>query len=158
MINARGETVDSKPSFRRAFASRRCLIPTDGYYEWKKVAGGKQPYLIEPNDGGILAMAGLWEENCRIAEDGTPIRTCTIITTDANQTTSKVHNRMPVILSLRDHEQWLDPGFRDTETLKALLAPAPEDLLQMTPVSRYVNSPKNDDEQCVAAVDLDSEA
>jgi putative SOS response-associated peptidase YedK len=154
MINARSETVDSKPSFRKAFASRRCLIPADGYYEWKKVSDGKQPFLIEPKDGGILAMAGLWEENSRIAEDGTPIRTCTILTSEANQTTSVVHDRMPVLLSQRDHEQWLDPGFRDTEELKALLAPAPEDLLQMTPVSRHVNSPKNDDEECVAAVDL----
>jgi len=155
MINARCETVDCKPSFRKAFASRRCLIPTDGYYEWKKLADGKQPFLIQRNDGGLLAMAGLWEENSRIAEDGTPVRTCTIITTDANQMTSAIHDRMPVFLSQRDHEQWLDPGYRETEKLKALLAPAPEELLQVTPVSRHVNSPKNDDEQCVTAVNLD---
>lgn len=157
MINARSETVDSKPSFRKAFATRRCLIPTDGYYEWKKVADGKQPFLIEPNDGGVLAMAGLWEENCRIAEDGTPIRTCTVITTEANQATSKIHNRMPVFLGQHDHEQWLDPSFGNSKTLKALLAPATDDLLRITPVSRYVNSPKNDDENCVEAVNLDTE-
>lgn len=158
LINARSETVDSKPSFRRAFASRRCLIPADGYYEWKKGANGKQPFLIEPSDGGILTMAGLWEENRRIAEDGTSIRTCTILTTDANRATSQVHHRMPVFLCQRDRTRWLDPGVRDTESLKSMLAPAPDELLRLTPVSRYVNSPRNDGEQCVVPVRLESDS
>jgi putative SOS response-associated peptidase YedK len=149
MINARGETVDSKPSFRKAFATQRCLIPCDGYFEWKKLPDGKQPYLIEAAGGGLLAMAGLWEENRKIAHDGAAIRTCTIITTEASQATREVHDRMPVFVDLRDHEQWLDPGFRDPGKLKRLLVPAPDDLLQMTAVSRRVNSPKFDDEQCV---------
>lgn len=153
MINARSETVDTKPSFRKAFASRRCLIPADGYYEWKKVADGKQPYLIERRDGGMLAMAGLWESNRKIAEDGTAIQTCTILTTSANQTTGEIHQRMPVFLDVDDHEQWLDPGYRDTEQLKQLLTPAPEDWLQLTAVSRRVNSPKQDDAECITPVD-----
>lgn len=152
MINARGETVDSKPSFRRAFASRRCLIPADGYYEWKKQADGKQPYLIERPDHGVFAMAGLWEENSKVTADGTPIRTCTVITTSANQVTGDVHDRMPVILDFADHETWLDPGFRDTDALNALLRPAPDDWLQLTAVSRRVNSPKHDDAECVDPV------
>lgn len=147
MINARGETVDSKPSFRNAFASRRCLIPTDGYYEWKKVTGGKQPYLMERSGGGVLAMAGLWEENKRVAD--VPIRTCTIITTDANETTADLHHRMPVFLNPEDFDQWLDPGYRDLASLKKLMTPADEDLLVVRPVSRRVNNVKHDDEQCV---------
>lgn len=156
LINARSETIDSKPSFRRAFASRRCLIPADGYYEWKKVADGKQPFLIERRDGGLLAMAGLWEENLKIAEDHTPIRSCTVITTEANQTTSGIHHRMPVILRADDYDRWLDPGFHDGPELKSLLGPAKDDLLKVTPVSRHVNSPRNDDEECVAPVELNS--
>ncbi|MFK8111978.1 MAG: SOS response-associated peptidase [Rubripirellula sp.] len=147
MINARGETIDSKPSFRKAFATRRCLILMDGYYEWKKVADGKQPYLIESANNGLLAMAGLWEENSRVAN--TPIQTCTIITTNANQTTSGLHHRMPVFLDPSNYDQWLDPGFQDPGPLKALLKPASEDLLQMRAVSRRVNSPKHDDADCL---------
>ncbi len=152
MINARGETVDSKPSFRRAFASRRCLIPADGFFEWKKVDGGKQPYLIEPAAGGILAMAGIWEENSKIAEDDTPIHTFTIITTSANKLMSQLHDRMPVLLDANDFERWLDPGFRDVQQLKQLLVPAADDLLRMTAVSKRVNSPRNDDIECVTPV------
>jgi len=152
MINARGETVDSKASFKKPFASRRCLIPADGYYEWVKTDDGKQPHLIEPVGGGLFAMAGLWETNRRATDDGTPIRSCTIITTDANQTTSHVHDRMPVILGPSDYEQWLDPGFRDTDELKKLLTPAPEDLLETRPVSRHVNNARNEDAQCVEPV------
>lgn len=152
MINARGETVDSKPSFRRAFASRRCLIPTDGFYEWKKVDGGKQPYLIEPVAGKMLAMAGLWEENRKIVVDDTPICTFTIITTSANKEMSQLHDRMPVLLDANDMERWMDPGYRNVEELKQLLVPAVDDSLQMTAVSRHVNSPRNDDIECVTPV------
>lgn len=148
MINARGETVDSKASFKKAFVSRRCLIPADGYYEWMKTDDGKQPYLIQPRGGGLFAMAGLWETNRRVAEDDVPIRTCTIITTNANQATSHLHHRMPVILDENDFDRWLDPGFRDSEALKELLLPAPEDLLNTTPVSRHVNNPRNEDPKC----------
>lgn len=149
MINARGETVDTKPSFHKAFATRRCLIPVDGYFEWMKTDDGKQPYLIEPVAGGVLAMAGLWEENRKVSDDGSTIRTCTIITTSANRKTSTLHDRMPVLLDREDHDRWLDPGFRDVQELKGLLVPAAEELLDMTPVSHRVNSPKYDDEACV---------
>jgi putative SOS response-associated peptidase YedK len=149
MINARGETIDSKPSFRQAFAARRCLIPADGYFEWLKSATGKQPYLIEAADGGMLALAGLWEENRRIAQDGTPIRSCTIVTTSANEATRWLHDRMPVIIARRDHDLWLDPGAGDAALLRRLMAAAPDELLRMTPVSRHVNNAKHDDPRCV---------
>lgn len=153
MINARGETVDSKPSFRSAFKSRRCLIPADGYYEWKKTSEGKQPYLIEPSGGGIMAMAGLWEENSRVTEDGTPIRTCTIITTRSSDAMAGLHDRMPVLIDEADFGRWLDPGFRDVDDLKALLEPAADDALTMHAVSKRVNSPKHDDVECVEPIE-----
>ncbi len=153
MINARGETVDSKPSFKRAFASRRCLIPADGYYEWMKTEDGKQPYLIERPDHGMLAMAGLWEVNKKLGSDDQPLVSCTIITTDANRATSKIHDRMPVFVDEAAFDIWLDPGFRDAEKLKAILAPADDRLLQPIAVSRRVNSPKNDDPACVQPVE-----
>ncbi|MEM1069937.1 MAG: SOS response-associated peptidase [Planctomycetota bacterium] len=152
MINARGETVDSKPSFQRSFAARRCLIPADGYYEWMKTNDGKQPYLIEPSKGGILAMAGLWDSNGRVTEDGTEICSCTIITTESNQDTAELHDRMPVFLEPENHDRWLDPGMRDTEALKALLRPAPTDSLKTTAISRHVNNPRHEDPTCVVPV------
>jgi len=152
MINARAETVDSKPSFRRAFVSRRCLIPADGFFEWKKVDGGKQPYLIEPAKGGVLAMAGLWESNQKATLDGSPIQTFTIITTVANQMMSQLHHRMPVFLNEEAFDRWLDPAFRNTEQLKGLLAPVADDCLTMKPVSKRVNNPRNDDAQCVEPI------
>jgi putative SOS response-associated peptidase YedK len=152
MINARGETVDSKPSFRRAFSSRRCLIPTDGFYEWKKVATGKQPYLIEQADGGVMAMAGLWEDNAKLGNSDVPLRTFCVITTAANRTMASLHDRMPVILSSQHFDTWLDPGYRDADALKQLLIPAPDDLLRLTAVSTRVNSPKHDDVECIQPI------
>ena len=154
MINARGETVDEKPSFRKSLMARRCLIPADGYFEWQKTSDGKQPYLIEMAAGGVFAMAGLWEENRKATGDGTTLLSCTVITTDANRTTGQVHDRMPVILDPDQYDRWLDPGFRDTGALKGMLDSAAEDLLELTPVSRHVNNPKNDDAQCVSPLTL----
>ncbi len=154
MINARGETIDSKPSFRRAFASRRCLVLADGYFEWKKIDGGKQPYLIQQPGSGPFAMAGLWEENSKVTADGSKLATCTIITTEANQVTREVHDRMPVILAPDQQQPWLDPTNRDTGQLKSLLRPATGDLLRLTPVSQRVNSPKNDDAACIEPVTI----
>jgi len=148
MINARSETLDSKPSFKQAFMTRRCLIPMDGYYEWVQTPDGKQPFLIEPADGSVQFMAGLWEQNKRIDSEKT-IQSCTIITTSANASTAHLHPRMPVFLQKSDHSQWLDPHARDLGTLKRLLRPAVEDLLRLTPVSQHVNSPRNEDAQCV---------
>ncbi len=152
MINARGETVHSKPSFRKAFAQQRCLILADGYYEWKKMDNGKQPYLIEQRDSRPMLFAGLWERNDRVTDDGSMLRTCTIITTDANETTKAVHDRMPVILDIQTLQRWIDPGYRDLDKLRSLLVPIANDRLKITAVSTHVNSPQNDDDRCVLPI------
>jgi putative SOS response-associated peptidase YedK len=122
MINARSETVAEKPSFRRAFKERRCLIPADGFYEWQKTNGGKQPYYLRMKSGRPFAFAGLWES---WNGDGNEIRSCTILTTNPNNIAREVHNRMPVILPPEVYEIWLDPDVREKEHLLSLLAPYP---------------------------------
>ena len=143
MINARSETAPEKPSFRSAFKRRRCLIPADGFYEWKREEGGKQPFYIHMKDGRPFAFAGLWED----WNDG-EIRSCTILTTSANELVGEVHERMPVILPTEDRDAWLDPE-AETQELVSLLRPYPGDDLETFPVSRFVNSPRNNDERCV---------
>jgi putative SOS response-associated peptidase YedK len=146
MINARSETVPEKPSFRRAFRERRCLILADGFYEWKRTNDGKQPYYIRMEGGRPFAFAGLWESWRGGREE---IRSCTILTTEANDRVSNIHHRMPVILAPEDHELWLDPDVREADLLLPLLAPYPDDVMEAYPVSRFVNRPTNDDPRCV---------
>jgi putative SOS response-associated peptidase YedK len=148
MINARGETVSEKPAFRQAFRRRRCLIPADGFYEWQKVPGGKQPWFISRRDDIPLAFAGLWERwDKRGTED--PVETCTIVTTAANATLAPLHDRMPVILGPQDWDSWLGAN-TPPEALVDLLRPAADDLLGARPVSRRVNSPGNDGPELLA--------
>jgi putative SOS response-associated peptidase YedK len=149
MINARSETAAEKPSFRGAFKKRRCLIVADGFYEWQKVNGGKQPYYIRMEDGSPFAFAGLWESWGKYGEE---IRSCTILTTEANHLVGEVHHRMPVILPPENYEVWLDPDMREAEPLLDLLRPYPDEEMEAYPVSRFVNSPSNDDERCVESV------
>jgi len=146
MINARAETAHEKPSFRRAFRERRCLIPADGFYEWKRTNGTKQPYYIHMKEGRPFAFAGLWESWRE--EDGPEVRSCAILTTRPNALASEIHDRMPVILPAGSREAWLDPE-AEKEELLALLEPYPEDEMEAYPVSRYVNSPQNNDPRCV---------
>jgi putative SOS response-associated peptidase YedK len=141
MINARAETVAEKPSFRRAFKVHRCLILADGFYEWKKTDGGKQPYHVKMEDGSLFAFAGLWET----WQNGEEIRSCTIITTDANDLMSEIHHRMPVILHPEDYAMWLDHDFEEKEVLTTLLKPYPADVMEAYPVSRRVNKPSNNE-------------
>src|SRR5262249_23577950 len=108
MINARAETAATKPSFRSAFRSRRCLLVADGYYEWQKQAGAKQPFYIRLKGGKLFAFAGLWERWA--PTDGEAIESCTILTTAANELTKPIHDRMPVIVDPRDYGQWRDPA------------------------------------------------
>jgi putative SOS response-associated peptidase YedK len=155
MINARSETVQEKPSFRTAFKHRRCLVLADGYYEWRKLNGEKQPYYIRRNDNLPFAMAGLWE-SWRPKEpdsDDSSLETCTLMTTSANRLTQKVHDRMPVILGPNDLERWLSESSGSEDLLK-LLRPAPEDELVMEPVSRIVNSPRRDEPGCIEPIEL----
>jgi putative SOS response-associated peptidase YedK len=145
MINARSETVTEKPSFKYAFNKRRLLIPASGFFEWKKEGGVSQPYYIYRKDEKIFSMAGLWE---RWEKGKTPLETCTILTTNPNSLVAPYHDRMPVIIDPRHYEVWLDPA-AETETLKALLAPAPAEELAVRPVSRLVNSPANDSPELI---------
>jgi putative SOS response-associated peptidase YedK len=151
LINARGETVAEKPSFRSAFTKRRCLIVADGFYEWQKLAGGKkQPYYIHFKDDAPFAFAGLWES---WNGEGEAVESCTIITTSANDVMQPLHDRMPVILSAADYDSWLDPTFKDKAALKELLKPCPADWLETYPVSTRVNNPKHDEPACLERID-----
>jgi putative SOS response-associated peptidase YedK len=146
MINARSETAPEKPSFRRAFRERRCLIPADGFYEWRRTNGAKQPYYIHMQDGRPFAFAGLWESWSKGGEG--EVRTCTILTTGANAIVGEIHERMPVIVAPDAYEVWLDPASEKDE-LRGLLAPFSGDEMEAYPVSRFVNSPSNNDPRCV---------
>jgi putative SOS response-associated peptidase YedK len=147
MINARAETLASKPAYRRPFKSRRCLIPADGFFEWQRVASGKQPYYIGVGGQQPFAMAGLWES--WKGADGERIESCAIITTEANPLLAQIHNRMPVILEPEGCGIWLDHGQADTEAVKALLQPFAVERMFAHPVSTRVNSPANNDAACV---------
>ena len=148
-INARAETVDSKPAFRAAFKYRRCLIPASGFFEWKP-ENGKRPYCIRSVKQPLIAFAGLhehWDDN-----KGNSIDSCTILVTQANARIQPIHERMPVILKPADYSAWLDPGNQDTAKLKSLLVPWPEADTLVYPISRRINNPRNDDPQCVEPV------
>lgn len=144
LINARGETIAEKPSFRGGFKYKRCLIPVDGFYEWKSTPGvkTKTPYYIHMNDRKPFAFAGLWDE--WRSPDGGEVRTCTIITTEPNELMSTLHNRMPVILNQKDYAEWLDPAPRTPDSLLHLIQPFPVDRMSAYPVSTMVNTPNND--------------
>jgi putative SOS response-associated peptidase YedK len=153
LINARADTVATKPSFRSAFKRKRCLIPVDGFYEWKAIPGQKtkQPYLIGVRDVPVFAFAGLWEH--WTDPDGKRVDSCTIITTDANELMQQVHNRMPVILDPADYGRWLDHDQQDANVLTSLLKQFPAGNMQLTPVSTLVNSPRNESPKCVEPVE-----
>lgn len=143
LINARGETVAEKPSFRSAFKRRRCLILADGFYEWKKEeGGGKTPYFIQMADERPFAIAGLWEV-WRPA-DGSEIPTCTIVTTTPNSVMAQLHDRMPVILAPEQYDTWLAEGERPAPELLSLIQPYAGQM-KARPVSTRVNSPRFDD-------------
>lgn len=152
MINARSETASTKPAFRDALKSRRCLIPADGFYEWVRTAKPKQPYCFEVNDGELFAFAGLWDR--WKDPSGNWIRTCAILTTTPNAVTSAVHDRMPVILDPNNYELWLDPGMKDVGAVSDLLKPCNTRLMRCYPVSTRINRVVNDDEECSRLVEL----
>ncbi len=148
--HARAETVAEKPSFRSAFRRRRCVIPASGCYEWQKVdAHHKQPYFIRPLGGGLCSFAGLWEE--WHDPHGEVVQSCTILTTEANDATRPVHDRMPVILDPAADAQWLDPR-ADAATLHSLLVPYPGERVEAFPVDTWVNSPRHEGPRCLESV------
>lgn len=147
LINARGETVDEKPSFRKAFKQQRCLILADGFYEWKREGKTKQPYYISLKDNRPFAFAGLWE---RWEKEDPAIESCSLITIHANSLMEPIHHRMPVILPEQVYASWLDPKLKNTVYLSGLLEPYKAEEMDAYPVSTMVNNPRNDSPECVA--------
>ena len=144
MINARSETVARKAAFRESFQKRRCLVPADGFYEWRRVGRVRDPYLLKMRDGRPFAFASVWD---RWARAGPPIESCAILTTAANDLVARVHDRMPVILDRAAYDLWLDPDARE-EDLHRVLRPFPAEEMVAVPVSPRVNSAAVDDPEC----------
>ncbi len=152
MINARSETASTKPAFRDALKSRRCLIPADGFYEWSRTGKAKQPYCFEVGDGELFAFAGIWDRWKDAS--GKTVETCSILTTAPNSVKSAVHDRMPVILDPDCYDLWLDSGMKDVSAASDLLKPHDARLMRCYPVSTRINSVVNDDEACSSPVEL----
>ncbi|MBM3300360.1 MAG: SOS response-associated peptidase [Deltaproteobacteria bacterium] len=147
MINARADTAAQKPVFRAAFRHRRCLILADGFYEWKRDKGTKQPYLVRTADGKTFAFAGLWE--AWQDPHGDLIESCAILTTDANELVLPIHDRMPVILRRTDYDLWLDPLVNRPELLEHLLCPYPAVEMTARPANPKVNKSSYDQPDCI---------
>ena len=165
MINARMETVAEKPAYRRAFERRRAILPADGYFEWyateQLTSAGKprkQPYFIRPADGGVLAMAGLyeiWRDPEKAEDDPTRFRwTCTVLTTSAEDDLGHIHDRMPLMLSPDRYDAWLDPRLHDRDDLLGLLEPAAPGRLEAFPVSTLVSNVKNNGPELLDPIPL----
>ncbi|MBI5119297.1 SOS response-associated peptidase [Candidatus Poribacteria bacterium] len=148
MINARGETVAEKPAFRDAFQRRRCLVPASGFFEWKKGERRKQPYYIRMKDGRLFVFAGLWD--LWKGPDGSPVESCTLITTDANNVVAQLHDRMPVIMPHAAYDLWLGTEIQERGHLLSLLHPYPAEEMEAYPVGFFVNDPKTEDLRCIA--------
>ena len=152
MINARSETAHTLPAFRDAMKLRRCLVPADGFYEWKRTGVAKQPYCFEVNNGEPFAFAGRWER--WRDPSGQWVKSCSILTTTPNAVTSAVHDRMPVILRKDDYDVWLDPGMQNVAAITDLLKPYDAGLMRSYPVSMRVNQVVNDDVECSRPVEI----
>ena len=151
-INARSETAATKPAFRDPLASRRCLVPADGFYEWSRSGKTKQAYCFEVNDGELFAFAGLWDR--WKDPSGQWIKSCSILTTAPNAVTSSVHDRMPVILDPSDYDIWLDPGMKSLKAVSGMLKPYDARMMRCYPVSSRVNHVANDDAECSLRIEL----
>jgi putative SOS response-associated peptidase YedK len=150
--NAKSETAATKPAFRDPLKFRRCLIPADGFYEWKKTPTSKLPFCFEVNKGDLFAFAGLWD-GWRNAY-GQWLKTCSILTTEPNAVTSAIHDRMPVILDPDSYGLWLDPGMKDVNVISELLKPYDASRMWCYPVTSRVNHVGNDDEECSRPMEL----
>jgi len=139
MINAKAETISEKPAYKQAFLQRRCLIPADGFYEWRNENNIKQPYYICRKDRELMVFAGIWE----LWRGDHELYSCAIITTASNHDLHALHERMPVILDPEQYADWLDPARREPEKLQHFLGPYRENQLEYFPVSRDVNTPRN---------------
>ncbi|GIO09690.1 putative SOS response-associated peptidase YoqW [Brevibacillus reuszeri] len=153
MINAKSETLREKPAFKNLFARKRCIIPADGFYEWKKVGKEKQPMRIMMTTGEPFAFAGLYDT--WTSPEGEKLHTCTIITTKPNDVVQDIHDRMPVILKKQDEQLWLDREKFDADLLQSLLVPYDHDQMRAYPVPAMVGSPKNDLPECIQEIAAD---
>ncbi|MFC1476911.1 SOS response-associated peptidase [candidate division KSB1 bacterium] len=151
LLNARGETLSEKPSFRDAFRKRRCLIIADGYYEWIRSGDTKQPVYIYLSTREPFGIAGLWES--WISPEGSAVDTCTIVTIHSNELIRPFHHRMPVIIPREHHDLWLDPSRQDTRELQPLIQPFPAGLMHYHKVSTRVNSPKYNSPDCILPIE-----
>ncbi len=145
-FNARSEDAAGKASYRGPMRYRRCLVPVDGFYEWRKTDGGrgvKQPYLVQLTDERPFALAGLWDVW------GEELQSFTVLTTRANEAMATIHPRMPVVIRPDDYGRWLDPGVQDPAAVANLLTPPPSELMKLTAVSRYVNNARNEGPRCI---------
>jgi len=154
MINARSETAATTPAFRDPMKFRRCRIPADAFYEWRRIGTSKRPFCFEVNEGDLFAFAGLWDgwKDSR----GQWIRSCSILTTTPNAFTSQVHDRMPVILNRYDYNSWLDPGMTKVEEISDLLKPFNARLMRAYPLSSRINHVHNDDADCARPIEIES--
>lgn len=150
MINARAETLTEKPLFKNLFARKRCIIPADGFYEWKHIGKAKQPMRIMMRSGELFAFAGLYDT--WTSPEGEKVHTCTIITTRPNEVVSDIHDRMPVILRQEDEQIWLDREKYDPSLLLSLLEPYDPSQMKAYPVPGNVGSPKNDSPECIQEI------
>lgn len=152
-LNARSETITKTPAFRDSILKKRCLIPADGFYEWRKIGSVKQPYCFEVGKGEVFALAGLWDE--WQSPEGEIIESCTILTTTPNSLVSDLHDRMPVIVPVDKYDLWLDPDVTDFEAIRDILKPYDPDQMRRYPVSRRLNNSHNDDAESAAPITLD---
>ena len=150
MINAKAETVAEKPSYKESFLHKRCLIPADGFYEWKTTTEGKLPYRFTLKDNSLFAFAAIWDT--WKSPEGDTKNTFAIITTEGNSLTNQLHDRMPVILHQKDEATWLDPLLTKPEDLQPLLKPYPAAAMEMYAVSPMVNSWRNDTPECIKPI------
>lgn len=150
MINARAETAPVRAAFRAAFQTRRCLIPADGFFEWRRGGGTTQPFYVRMRDETPFAIAGLWDR--WRGQDGRSIESCTVLTTRPNALLESIHDRMPVILPRQEYEQWLDPAVRKVDRLRGLCTPYPAQSMGTHAVGSWVNDPRNDGPECIAPV------
>lgn len=147
LLNARCETAAEKPSFRSAFKQRRCLIPASAFYEWQKLsARSKQPYCIRPRDGGLFALAGLWEKWNN--QHGEVVESCTILTTESNELMCPIHDRMPVILDSAGESAWLDQHC-SADTLRSLFVPFASERMEVYPVGAWVSNARHEGPRCL---------
>ena len=151
-LNARSESVTKTSAFRESILTKRCLIPADGFYEWRKMGSVRQPYCFEVGDGEVFALAGLWDE--WTSPDGEVIESCTILTTEPNSVVADLHDRMPVIVPQEKYDVWLDPDVTDFETIRDILKPYDPEQMHRYPVSTRLNNSKNDDAESAARVML----